>query len=445
MPATFDALPLSLTQRYFHDIILAEGFDPTWQHVTLTINSSPLEPGRVHETVARLAIRHPLIATRLEYREGGPVLRPVTADGVAVCLDLRDASPSEFEQQLMHAHEAPFDILGGPMWRIIAARGPHGTHTLSFVGHHLVADAVSSWILCRDFGDVHFDGEIEPCTEPYETFAAEQHAMDEDPPADRIEYWESYLEGAEPLIEGARPSTEELSAGASLPLRTAPFPSPRVLERARTLRVTPLALVTGATMSGIREATGQQDLTCAAVTDVRGARFAKTVGTFSELMFVRERDGAAGMLERLRALRDGGFNGWRRHLPMTLLRDRLDCFGGDRRGLSPNPCDIFQNFVAIGTANDFLTLNPGLANLRTDFRPTGHSAPAPTHRMLGPRFFLTYVLERVTHGSIAVRRGDGAAALNEAVLDAVSRDFAELSVPLEPLGASPSSTGGESR
>jgi len=128
----------------------------------------------VRETVAQLERRHPLIATRLDYRDGSPVMRPAAGDrSVAVILDLREASPTEFELQLIRAVEAPFDILAGPLWRIIAAQGPNDTNTLSFAGHHLAADAISTRILCKDFGDLYFDGELEPQTEAYATFTAE--------------------------------------------------------------------------------------------------------------------------------------------------------------------------------------------------------------------------------------------------------------------------------
>ncbi|MGO9956732.1 MAG: condensation domain-containing protein, partial [Solirubrobacteraceae bacterium] len=255
MSATIDGLPLSLTQQYFHDIILAEGFDPTWQHVSMTLQTGRrLEPGRVEEVVGRLAARHPLLATRLDYRHGEPVLRQAAGDrSVTVTLDLREASAEEFELRLTRAAEEPFDLLAGPLWRVVAAQGPDGSGALSFVGHHLVADAISTWIMFKDFGRLYFGEELDPPTEPYATFAADQHAMRDEPPQARLAYWEEQLDAAEPLLVAtSRPSSSELAASAAMPLNPGPIDSRIVLARARATRVTPLALLTAITISGVR-------------------------------------------------------------------------------------------------------------------------------------------------------------------------------------------------
>jgi hypothetical protein len=422
------SLPLSLTQSYFHDIILAEGFDPSWQHVATTIETErEFDAGRVAEASAALEARHPLLATRLAYRDDEPRLHDAAGGtSAAVVLDLRDCSSDEFEIHLSRAVEQPFDLLDGPLWRVVVARGPAGRNALSFVCHHLVGDIISTWILLKDFGLQYFGGELDPPTEPYAAFTAHQHALRDDPPAADIAFWDQYLDGAQPLLETAeRPAVGELAAGAVVPLPFDPVDGGVLLAKARRTRVTPLSLLIAMTMSGLRQATGQLDLVCGVVTDARGSRFARTVGTFSELMFLRERDGEADERTRLTALRNAFFAGWRHHLPVALLRERVACFRESGRA-ALNPCDAFLNFFPIATSSDWLALTASYEDPTLNFHRLRHRSPSPARRMLGPLFFFSYMHERHLYGSVAVRRGGALAPLNGAVVDAVAREFSEL-------------------
>ncbi len=432
MCATVDGLPLSLTQRYFHDIILAEGFDPSWQHIAIAVETeNAFDAGRVAEVAAELEARHPLLGTRLVYRAGEARLYEATGrTSAAVVLDLGDASRDDFEIRLSRAVDEPFDLLEGPLWRVVVALEPGGRNVLSFVCHHLVGDIISSWILLKDFGLEYFGGESDPPTEPYAVFAADQHAMRDDPPTSDLAFWEQSLEGAHPLIDTARrPGIGELAAAAVAPLGFEPADGDVLVARARATRVTPLSVLTAITIGGVRHATGQADLVCGVVTDARGSRFARTVGTFSELLFVRERDGEADPQRRLSALRNAFFAGWRHHLPVALLRERIGCFR-DGDGVVPNPCDVFVNFVPVATSSDWGAMTAPYRDATLRFHPFRHRTAAPTRRMLGPLFFFVYIHEAYLHGTAVVRRSEEMAPLNRAVVDAVGGEMRRL----RPLG-----------
>jgi hypothetical protein len=348
-------------------------------------------------------------------------------------LDLRDAGSDDFEIRLSRAVEEPFDLLDGPLWRLVVALGPGGRNALSFVCHHLVGDIISTWILLKDFGVQYFGGELDPPTEPYAAFAAGQHALRDAPPAAGLAFWEEYLDGAQPLLRAAgRPGARELAAGTVVPLPCDPVDARALLAKARRMRVLPLSLLTAMTMGGLRRASGQDDLVCGVVTDARGSRFARTVGTFSELMFLRERDGGADERARLATLRNAFFAGYRHHLPVALLRERVACFRAGGRELL-NPCDTFLNFFPIATSSDWLALTASYEDPTLNFHRLRHRSPAPARRMLGPLFFFSYMHERHLYGHVAVRRSEALAALNGAVAGAVADEL--LALAGEPVTA----------
>jgi hypothetical protein len=425
--AAGDGLPLSLTQRYFHDIILEEGFDPTWQHIPMAVETDrAFDAGRVAEVAAALEARHPLLAARLAYRDGEPRLyEAMGRTTAAVVLDLRDADRDDFEIRVSRAVDEPFDLLEGRLWRVVVALGSGGRSVLAFVCHHLVGDIISSWILLRDFGMRYFGGEFDPPPpEPYAAFAADQRAMRDDPPPAALAFWEEYLDGADPLLDVARrPGVGQLEGGEVVPLPFEPVEGDALVAQARATRVTPLAVLIANTMSGMRQATGQDDLVCGVVTDVRGSRFARTVGTFSELLFIRDRDGDAQ--RRLSALRNGFFAGWHHHMPVALLRERIGCFS-DNGAVVPNPCDVFLNFVPFATSSNWLEMTAPYRDATLRFYPLRQRTMAPTRRMLGPLFFFLYVHETKLHGSVVVRRSEELSPLNRAVVDAVAGEIGAL-------------------
>jgi Condensation domain len=425
MCATAEGQPLSLTQAYFHDIILAEGFDPSWQHVGVAVHTArQIEPDRAAEVVAALQARHALLGARLTYRDEEPRLVAARPQASAtIVLDMPDATPDELDVELCRAIDAPFDLLAGPLWRVVVARGPGGRTTLAFACHHLVGDVISTWILLRDFGVLYFGVDPDPAGEPYAAFAAHQRALHDAPPAADLAYWNERLDGARPLLAAARrPPDSEFAAAAVEPLPCERIEAEALVAKAREARVTPLSLLTAMTLAGIRRATGQADLVCGILTDVRGSRFATTVGPFSEIMFVRERDGEADERARLAALRNAFFAGWRHHLPIALLRERVASF----RGGAPNPCDIFLNFVPIATSSDWQRMVGPFEDPSLRFHPFRHRNPAPTRRMLGPLYFFNYMHEQYLYGSVVVRRSEPLAALNRAVAEAVAGELSTL-------------------
>jgi hypothetical protein len=432
MTTTIMELPLGLTQRFFLGTIAEEGFDPTWQHVSLAIETGrELDASRVAEVVAALEARHPMLATRLAYRDGQPCLVDCSGSGRACqVLDLTAATDAEIGMCVAHHLDAPFDLLRGPLWRLVVARGPRGRSVIVFVCHHLVGDGISTWILLKDFGRLYFGGELDPESEPYREFLrAEDELLESEAVAQRLEYWEGALANVEPRLRVDRPPADELGVGEMLGLAFEEGAGAALMSNARARRVTPLSLLCGATLAAVKRAAAQQDMLCAVVTDTRGARFTRTVGAFSDLMLVRDPPaGAATESERLTALRNAFFKGWKHHLPIACLRERVPALTA--KGPVTNPCDVYLNFIPVKTSSDWWNLIAPYGDESLQFYVVQQRNPPPTRRMLGPLFFFNYLHARDLGGGVAVRRHDALEELNHAVVAEMRASVQEMVAPV---------------
>ncbi len=436
--ATVSVQPLSLTQRYFHDQILEEGFDPTWQHVQIGVNiARVLEPGVVADAAPRLEQRHTLLATRLAYHQGEPVLvHSAASDRAVTMVDLRGARREEVDLWISGRVDQPFDLLHGPLWRLIVARCDGGRTVVHFTCHHLVADGVSTWLLLKDFGVLCFGGELDAAGEPYEAFVAGEQEMLAGPEGEqRLTYWAGALDGAQARLsidEAAR--LRRLGAGEILGLQFDPGTGEAVVRGARERRVMPLALLAGATCSAVKRAVGEDDVLLAVVTDTRGGRFMRTVGTFSDLLLIRDPPGDGDGDERARFanLRNAFFNGWKSHLPVGHLRRHLPNLQ-TAGSVALNPSDVFLNFVPVKTSSDWWNLIAPYDDATLEHYVPGARTASPSRRMLAPLFFFTLVHAADLGGAIAVHAREELHELNRDVVRQMQTEIAALA----PLEAAP--------
>lgn len=425
--------PLSETQRYFLEVIVDEGFDPSWQHICLAIRlTGSLDRARVQDVAARLAQRHPVLCTRLTYRDGEPCLAPC-ADPTTGCevTVLQDATERELDLFASGRADAPFDLLSGPLWRLIAVSD--GTHRtiLAFVSHHLVGDGISAWTLVRDFGALYFGGELTPAPPSYAEFVAEEAALLHGPEAERrLAYWEALLADAQPRLPlPGRPGPGQLGTGRSAHLSLPQGSGGALVAHARARRVTPLALLCDATFSAVRQATTTPGLLAGMITDVRGARFASTVGAFSDLMLVRDQlslgEAEDGQLARLR---NEFFNGMRSHLPVGFLRRQLPALDPARIGPG-NPCDLYLNFIPVRTSSDWFAMMEAYADHSPEYHALGHRIGSPSRRFHAPLYFFSFVHAMELAGWVDMQSNPHLEALNEAIVDALQESTTAVATP----------------
>lgn len=412
--------PLSQTQCYFLGVMIDEGFNPTWQHVALSMRlRGRLDAGRVEDVAQQIATRHPLLATRLVYQGGEPFLAPAR-DPTAGCqlVDLAGAGARELDLYTARRVDEPFDLLDGPLWRLlVVAAGPEET-ILTFVCHHLVGDGIAAWILVKDFGALYFRTPLDPLPPLYAQFVADERELLLGPAgAARMEYWATALDGAQPRMAiEERPGSDELSSRETVGLLFADDVGEGLVAGARARRVTPLALLCAAMFSALKRASGQQDVLAASVTDIRGARYAGTVGTFSDLVLVRDAAGDDDEQARLKRLRNAFFDGWRCHLPIASLREQLPCFV-DPGLTSGNPCDVFLNFIPVRTSSDWFSMLAPYGDYAPEYYALSERIGSPTRRFAPPLLFFSFVHAMQLSGWVDVHRSAALIALAQQVAD----------------------------
>jgi Condensation domain len=373
-------MPLSCTQRYFLEASVGEGFDPSWQHVSVACRlRARFDARRLVRAVGAIGRRHPVLPTRLAYRRGAARLEPCDRPASAArLLDLRGCGEDEVDLRVSRAVDEPFDVSRGPLWRVLVARTEAEQSIVTIVCHHLVGDALSTWLLLRDLGGVYFGRGSLPAVPSYADFVAEeQERLRSDAIERDLAYWRHELAAAQPDLVEREPGREvELASVETLAVAVPAGAGAAIQEQARLRRVPPAALLVAAGLTAARRATARDDVLAALVTDVRGARFAQTVGVFSDLTPIRQRfDGEPGEQQLLRDVRRALLRGWQRHVPIVALRRRLRCFAG--RAPGENPCDLFVNFLPVATWEGWSALLAPFAELSPAFY-------APRFRMTSP-------------------------------------------------------------
>lgn len=439
--ATVGSIPLSLTQQYFLATLVYDGFDPAFQHLITSFEfPAELDAARLPDVVRRIGECYPILNTRLSYHNDEACLKP-SDSGVdpGQVFDLRERSATEIDLLLSRFADSPFDLMHGPLWRIAFTRATRKT-VITLVVHHLVSDATSGWLVARDIVLRLFGEEVVPAGPPFEEFVRqERDQLSGSEVKSRLEYWAQHLEGAaHELLPVHRPRRSEVSAADLMPLSCAPNTGELLREQARSARSTPLPILISVVSAAAARATGAGDILCGVVTELRGKRFAGTVGPLADLMLVRDRP-LAGEHEaqRLTRVRNSVFSGWAQHLPLALLRRELP-----QMGVRPdwNPCDIFVNLLPVPPPEEWHRI----------FMPCGDALPVQhllssrigsvPRRFHAPLYLFLFSLTEKLDGYVIGHHRPELAELNQAIVrelragvDALSSSsYAQGSPRVEP-------------
>ncbi|MGO9955270.1 MAG: condensation domain-containing protein [Solirubrobacteraceae bacterium] len=410
---------LSQTQRYFLDVLLDDGFDPTWQHVT-TAFSFPIEldVARAEATVADVVSRHPVLSSRLGHDGAEAVL--ARSEGPVQCAiaDLRDRSDDELDLWVSHFCDAPFDLGAGPLCRFAFVRGA-GRTVWALAAHHLVADAASLWLLAKDLILSFFGESLDPPGPAFAEFLAEEEELLSGPvAAERLAYWAEQLAGAPTaVVTDGRPRGRRLSANVVLPLSFAPDAGDALQAEARARRVTPLPLLASHVLAAVKRAAEVDDVLSGVVTDLRGQRYGATVGPFTDVMLVRDRislqeDESA----RLAQLRNSFFIGWQQQLPLAFLQDRIPDLGR-RPEPGHNPCDVLINFLPAPPAAGWMRIMSVCGTAAPALFFPRHRLAAPAKRFHAPLYIFLFALIERLDGWIYAHRAAELAELNASVAE----------------------------
>jgi amino acid adenylation domain-containing protein len=304
-PAKGDAkrVPLTAAQR---EIWFASQLAPAVSqayHESFTLRlTGTLHREALHEAARQLVARHE--ALRATFTETGDA--QLIAAELEVTVGWRDLSLTESDARETAAADCialhldhPFDLVNGPLFRVLLLRLDAQTHLVVFIVHHIVCDGWSLGILQRELGELYsasVAGRVPGLATPssFAEHAASEAALHATPPflADEA-YWKQQFAGDVPVLElptdRARPTTRTYE-GRCL-MRTLPADATAALKRlCGEKQVTPFTLMLAAFTVLLHRLTDQDDVVVGvpSATQVM-AGFGGLVGHFANLLPLRSR------------------------------------------------------------------------------------------------------------------------------------------------------------
>ncbi|CAE7793845.1 ppsC [Symbiodinium sp. CCMP2456] len=167
--------------------------------------SGELQTCRLQHAVEELVKRHPMLAVRFHYDDSPPhelLLHPGTAAKMQV-VDLRQEDDAEAAVRSRTADviKKRFELKSGPLWRLCLFQLSNAKNVLIIVVHHIIADGESVGILLQDLATAYNREKLPPSPSwQYQQFAEQQRwSLSEEVAARKLEFWERYLAGMQPV------------------------------------------------------------------------------------------------------------------------------------------------------------------------------------------------------------------------------------------------------
>ncbi|SCL26292.1 amino acid adenylation domain-containing protein [Micromonospora pallida] len=200
-------LPSSFTQRRLWMIDQMAPGTVTY-HIAWAVElHGELDVAALESTLSWLVDRHEALRTHFTDADGEPA--QVVTPAAPVRLLVVDAGPGDHWRGLVDAAaREPFDLATGPLARFGLIRRDAGTHVLTVVVHHSVADGWSFGVIFRELAagyaalaaGTHPD--LPPPSVQYADFAVWQREQDEQGAFDAdLDFWHAELTGAPTLLE----------------------------------------------------------------------------------------------------------------------------------------------------------------------------------------------------------------------------------------------------
>src|SRR6185437_10735240 len=120
----------------------------------------PLDPGALGDAIDDLVVRHEALRTRLVARPGGGPVQVIDPPGPVPVrvIDLSvagDEQPGRLRRLIDAEAMGPFDLAGGPLFRVSLIRLAGDDHVLLVVVHHVVFDGWSAGVFVREIAALY--------------------------------------------------------------------------------------------------------------------------------------------------------------------------------------------------------------------------------------------------------------------------------------------------
>jgi hypothetical protein len=352
-----DAIPLTYTQKFIFMVVSQLGpAAAKLQLATCVRISGPIDVERFERASAALMVRHPILCSRLDYRNGDLVQ---LLGGEAPPLALFNVE-GDFDWQadimLSKLADQPFDLFVDNPFKVILTRVTSTEAYLMLVGHHLFIDDTALQILLADYLDILLADSAD--TEEADSNDGNFHSWAKQQVERRrnggfarnVGHWLSYLDGADPVLHfpdrRAEPTVQSMVA---LPFVLDRRQATRFMDRADHLGVTNFALAATAIFHALREATGQDEILLSAISNTRRPPYERTIGDFAGMILIRQSGRNSGMAdESVRLVSRDTMSALRNHIPQSYLADQVSWLKGRlERGFSMT--DAYINYLPMAT------------------------------------------------------------------------------------------------
>lgn len=354
-------LPLSFGQQRLWFLDRMEPGNTAY-HVPLALRfRGLLNQEAMERAINTLARRHETLRTTFDDPGGEPVQyvhepRPITLPVDDLADQPPDTREAESTRRILAECQRPFDLRGGPLWRVRMLRLTPDHHILIVTMHHIISDIWSLTLFLREHG-ICYEALVagkEPALEPlavqYGDWASHQRRSLAGPALEHeLAYWRAALDRAPMMLElptdRQRPAIQS-HRGAWLCFRLPPDLTARLHDLSRREGVTLFMTLLSAFGTLMMRTTGQTQVLVGSPVAGRTRRECEgMIGLFVNTIVLRV-DGTGqpsftGLLARMREVALAAYA--HTELPFERLVEAL----APQRDLSRSP--IFQVMFALQT------------------------------------------------------------------------------------------------
>ncbi|MFF9077669.1 amino acid adenylation domain-containing protein [Streptomyces sp. NPDC014872] len=286
-------LPLSFAQErlWFLNDYDRDGVE--YNVVTALRLTGELDVVALRSAVAGLVARHEALRTTFDSVDGRGIQTVHTPDDLEV--PVRETG---LDEAFHEAVSVPFDLVAGPLFRVLLVRLSEREHVLVLAMHHIVTDGWSMGVVTRELSALYTaavrgeDADLPESPVQYPDFAVWQRrrleadgALDEE-----LAYWKTQLAGLEPLeLPTDRPRPAVRGTGGALHAFDVPTAlTDRLTEVGRTRGASLFMSLTAVTQLLLSRFAGRRDIALGTVVSGRErAELENLVGFFANTLVLR--------------------------------------------------------------------------------------------------------------------------------------------------------------
>ena len=302
-----------------------------------------LDPEALEKAIQKVVARHPSLRSTYSAPEGEPEQEIAECTLIRLTqTDATDCTGDQLKVRVSTAHELPFNLVTGPVFRAELFTCGNAEQVLLLSIHHIACDALSCWTIIDELFATYTGTSLPPLEATYIQYLDWQRKMLDEPAGEALwKFWRQQLEGELPVLslplDFPRPAVQTF-VGASHQIVVGPDLLRKLRDVSRVAAATLHNVMLAAYATLLCRYAGQEEVIIGCATAGRPAGFAGVVGYFTNPIPIRvDLSGNLSFSVLVAQVRQRTFDGIeRQQLPFALIVQRLL----QRRDLSRSP--IFQ-------------------------------------------------------------------------------------------------------